>query len=439
MATPDRKPEEDSQREERIQRILREVEKQLRERLPPPLQPLEKTEQEIVEIGRHVREVIERETIADAGTGYLGSHVVCACGKKARYVDLYERHLITLNGTPHLARAYYYCPTCRRGFCPLDATLRIGRKQSSVGVRALAARFDSYMAFGKAAVEMEIVTGVRLSQSTMHREGIAVGEALWAMREESEQRLWAGCALPVLERPLQMHASMDGFQIRIGKEWREARLGAFFVTGKPERVERIRYVAGVVNSVTMGRRMRTLGHEMGVSYCRKLGMVADGIDWIWQETAKHFPQSVEILDFYHVAEHLWAVAHAREEDGAGAQAWIDEQVKRLKKNEVGEVIAAVASWETQSGEEADLRRRTENYLRQHEHRMSYQTFASAGFHIGSGVIEASGKSVIQMRMKGAGMRWSERGAEAVLHLRAAFCSTGSTDFLEAARRATLPS
>jgi hypothetical protein len=437
MVSQDPKPGEDPQREERIQRILREIEKQLREQLPPPLQPLEKTEREIVEIGRQVREVIERETIRDAGSGYLGAHVVCACGEPARFVDLYDRHLITLNGTPDLARAYYHCKRCRRGFCPLDATLGIGRKQSSVGVRALAARFDSYMAFGKAAAEMEIVTGVRLSASTMHREGIAVGEALAAMREESEQRLWAGCALPVSERPLQMHASMDGFQLRIGKEWREARLGAFFVTGKEERVERIRYVAGVVNSVTFGKRMRTLGHEMGVSYCRKLGMVADGIDWIWQETAKHFPQAQEVLDFFHAMEHLWEVARAWHGEAAAAQEWIDEQVQRLKKDQVGAVIAAVAGWETTKEAEGELRRRTENYLRQHEHRMKYQTLQEAGFHIGSGVIEASGKSVIQMRMKGAGMRWGEPGADAMLHLRAAFCSTGSTDFLEPARRATL--
>jgi hypothetical protein len=437
MATQDPRPVDDAEREARLQRILREVEQQLRERLPNPLQPLEKTEREIVEIGRQVREVIERETLADVGSGYLGSHVHCPCGQPARFVRLNERHLVTLNGNPGLWRAYYHCKECRRGFCPLDATLGIGRQQSSVGVRALAARFDSYMAFGKAAGEMEIVTGVRLSASTMRREGIAVGEAFAAMRAESEQRLWAGCALPVAARPLQMHASMDGFLIRIGKEWREARLGAFFVTGQQERVEQIRYVVGVVNSVTFGRRMRTLGHEMGVSYCRKLGMVADGIDWIWQETAKHFPQSEEMLDFYHATQHLWAVARAAYGEGAAAQTWMDQQVKRLLKDEVGAVIAAVARWETKRVEDGELRRRTENYLRQHEHRMRYATFREAGFHIGSGVIEASGKSVIQMRMKGAGMRWGDRGADAMLHLRAAFCSTGSTDFLEPARRATL--
>src|SRR5215213_3673783 len=140
MATQDPKPGEDPQREERIQRILREIEKRLREQLPPPLQPLEKTEREIVEIGRQVRELIERETLADAGTGYVGSAAACACGTWARYVQLNARHLVTLNGCPALARAYYHCGHCQRGFCPLDAALGIGRGQNSVGVRALAGR-----------------------------------------------------------------------------------------------------------------------------------------------------------------------------------------------------------------------------------------------------------------------------------------------------------
>ena len=57
MARPDQLPEE---REARIQRILREMEQKLREQLPDPDQTLEQIEQEVVEIGRQLREIIER-------------------------------------------------------------------------------------------------------------------------------------------------------------------------------------------------------------------------------------------------------------------------------------------------------------------------------------------------------------------------------------------
>lgn len=52
-------------------------------------------------------------------------------------------------------------------------------------------------------------------------------------------------------------------------------------------------------------------------------------------------------------------------------------------------------------------------------------------------MEASCKTVGQGRMKGAGMHWSAEGAEAMLHLRAAGCSSQKTDFTAIARRAAM--
>ena len=63
------------------------------------------------------------------------------------------RQRVTLNGSRRLKRAYYPCAACRKGFAPLDRPLQIGRGERSVGVRALAARFASYLPFEKAAEE----------------------------------------------------------------------------------------------------------------------------------------------------------------------------------------------------------------------------------------------------------------------------------------------
>jgi hypothetical protein len=43
-----------------------------------------------------------------------------------------------------------------------------------------------------------------------------------------------------------------------------------------------------------------------------------------------------------------------------------------------------------------------------------------GWQIGSGPVERACKTVVGQRMKGAGMRWGEAGADAVAHLRALF-------------------
>jgi hypothetical protein len=185
--------------------------------------------------------------------------------------------------------------------------------------------------------------------------------------------------------------------------------------------------------------MRTLAQEAGVAFCRQVAVVGDGAEWIWHEAAKHFPQAVEILDYYHVTEHLWEVARARFSEEGEAQAWMGAQQEQLLTDQVVQVIREIERWQPQREEERELQRRIGNYLRHHEHRMSYQTFREAGYHIGSGVAEAACKSVVQARLKGTGMRWGERGAEAMLQLRAAWCGTERTDFLEASRRATLPS
>src|SRR5262249_11271502 len=113
-------------REARLQRILREVGKQLRQSLPEPDQSLEQTEREDYDVGRGVGEIIERESLAPLDGGSVGSHTRCPCGGAARYVAEYPRQMVTLNGVCSLVRAYYYCADCRGGCCPLDARLGLG-------------------------------------------------------------------------------------------------------------------------------------------------------------------------------------------------------------------------------------------------------------------------------------------------------------------------
>ena len=46
------------------------------------------------------------------------SWVCPECAKKMRYKGRKERDLVTETGEVRLERAYYYCPTCRKGFFP---------------------------------------------------------------------------------------------------------------------------------------------------------------------------------------------------------------------------------------------------------------------------------------------------------------------------------
>ena len=323
--------------------------------------------------------------------------------------------------------------------CPVDSLLQIGSGQTSVGVRALLARFYSYLPPRIAAMELEMVCGVRLSHTTVHRQAQAVGEQLQKECTDKEASWLVSQPLPPRHKAPQMHVSMDGVMIHVDKRWREVKLGVVYERGSRGGVERANYYATLSPSATFGRRVRMLAQSEGADYCRKLAVVADGGEWIWQECGRHFTQSVQILDFYHACEHLWEVSRARfgEESEAGKQ-WMKQQKDRLLTNKVRAVIADLQKWQPLKEAHKEIQRKQVNYLQTHQRRMRYETFEQQGYHIGSGVIEAGCKSVVQGRLKRAGMRWNAKGAEATLHLCAQWSSTQSQDFTDAARKSCRP-
>jgi hypothetical protein len=62
------------------------------------------------------------------------------------------------------------------------------------------------------------------------------------------------------------------------------------------------------------------------------------------------------------------------------------------------------------------------YIANKAHRRDYPTYRANGWWIGSGHSGVACKTVFGQRLKGAGMRWSEDGADAVCCLRALFKS-----------------
>jgi hypothetical protein len=62
------------------------------------------------------------------------------------------------------------------------------------------------------------------------------------------------------------------------------------------------------------------------------------------------------------------------------------------------------------------------YFNNQVHRMDYPAYQAKGWCIGSGAVESACKRVVGQRLKGAGMRWGEDGADALCHLRALFLS-----------------
>jgi hypothetical protein len=428
-------------REERIARILKSIEKQLRRELPDAPQTLDEIERSTEQMGEQVKREIQHELLDLCGTGYCGKTIPCSCGGTARFKTESVRSVVTLHGEEPIARAYYYCSTCRRGVYPMDGILRLGAGQCSTHVRALACRFASYLPFALAARELELICGVKLSASTVQRIAKQTGKQLAQEWEEWTKRPGAQRQQEVeaLGRvPEQLHVSMDGVMAHVDGQWREVKLGVCYERANEKAPTRASYYATLANSSMFGRHLRTLAHKAGEPRCRKVAVVADGSDWIWRETGKYFTQRVQILDFFHACEHLWALANARFAEGAPQAAeWVRQQKEHLLADRVEQVLVDIRAWQPSTITGREAQRKELAYLSNHAHRMRYKTYRDAGYHIGSGVMESSCRWVVQQRMKGSGMRWSAIGAEHMLQLRTAWCSRSHAELMDAARYAVL--
>jgi len=441
--------------ERRIRRLVEEFERTLRESFPRDgdSQTLEQIERVTEEIGESIKESIQRESIAQQGSGFNGSRVRCFFCRQmvtARYRGDRARQLVTLHGSVTVERAYYHCTECGQGFCPLDRQLAIGGGQLSASVVALLCRFACYLSFREAARELEIVCGVRLSHSTITRYSQAVGNQLQqaheGKREQVRRALEAGDPseqdklCPPGVRPIRQQITMDGVIIHVGGQWREAKLGCLYRPDRKNGAQDAAYFATLANSARFGSDLHTFAAVSGSLKCREMAVVADGAEWIWQESGKYFASRVQILDFYHATEHLWAVSRAwhgdkTEANKKTAKGWVKQQQERFLAGKASEVIASLQEWVPTTGESRDIKRRELGYFQQHQScgRLDYPKYVSAGFHIGSGVIEAGCKNVVQSRMKEAGMRWSHKGAQSMLYMRADWCSQRGADFTAPAR------
>lgn len=58
------------------------------------------------------------------------------------------------------------------------------------------------------------------------------------------------------------------------------------------------------------------------------------------------------------------------------------------------------------------------YIKNNQHRMKYAEAKSKGYPIGSGVVEACCKALVQHRLKRTGMSWRQPGGQSILTFRA---------------------
>jgi hypothetical protein len=365
------------------------------------------------------------------GAGQNPEGVLCRrCRERSRLVSYRAKTITTLLKEVRLRRAYYYCEECGQGWLPLDAVLDVEGTTFSPAVREAICLVDAHMPFEPGQEVMERLSGVRVHADEGRRLAESLGERLEASTQEEIDNVW-NIKKPqpreIPEAPERLYLSPDGTTVPTVTGWKEVKVGALFTTRIPTKGEepvreRTRYVGTLETVEGFGKRLYVEALKMGLNQAKEVVVVADGAHWIWNEAEEILPKNrVEIIDFYHATEKLWAVArNVWGEENPKTEAWVDQRIHQLKKGRLDAVIGAMTRLRPNRGEAKKLIRQTLGYFRTNRHRMRYDWFQKKGYFIGSGVVESSCKHLVASRLKQAGMQWSHKGAQSILQLRLAW-------------------
>jgi len=363
---------------------------------------------------------------------------MCECGNAARYVRVYEKEVLTLHGLRVIPRAYYHCQICGKGTVPLDRALDLDRGSTSLRVRCKIARVAALTPFGRGSNELKELCGIEVSAKTFERVSEHVGQSIGMELAELERHILSGLADEPEAAPERLYVTLDGVMVPMGKKYQECKVGAVYEASlgrSGDVVARdIEHVGSMSGPDVIGDRLYCAAFRRGVERAKEVVVVADGAKWIWKQARENFPGCVEILDFYHAAEHLGEVAKARYGDELlRSEKWLHKCKAHLLEGRFGQVVRSMRAWKPVEPEHVKLLSETIGYFTSNRKRMRYDQFRAQGMHIGSGIAESSCKSLVQARLKQSGMHWSRDGAESILQLRRLWMDVPTADFTAYAR------
>lgn len=208
-----------------------------------------------------------------------------------------------------------------------------------------------------------------------------------------------------------------------GSTWKENKLGIFFSESdmykrkdKSNIINHKEFVSYIGSVDTF--RMLIFDKAVELEYWKyeNIVFISDGATWLRNMISELFPEAVQILDKYHLIENIYEYGKfifnddikkvEKFKDKIIGFCYSDEYnliVKELKKYKDIKIPQTICNLPI--------------YLEHNKDKISYSKYEHNGWFVGSGAIESSNKTVAQLRLKQAGMRWSVDGANYIIALR----------------------
>lgn len=361
------------------------------------------------------------------------THANCPrCAKRVQRMRLDAKTVSTLHGALDLARPYFYCKPCKLGFHPLDEALALAQEVHQYDVQEIFTQFSAKLPYAEAAELFTKATGLlapgaHFGHDTLNRIAEAAKlDIVMPDKEEIEARIEKakgdGNELPVLVVATDgAHAPIrpkGGRGKRGSGGWREVKGFRLYLLGEDDRVIHIAGWHRIAEWEELAEDLELVAQRIPKDKVRVV-LLGDGAEWLWKVMSRSFPDARQVLDYFHMAEHISKVAKAQYGDTLDAQQWREATITRLFLDKAGYVIGGLRRMTPISPAAGDEIRKLIGYMLKNIDRLGYQQCRDEGIPIGSGGIESANKYISHARLKLSGAWWLVANVNAMLRIRCA--------------------
>lgn len=281
-------------------------------------------------------------------------------------------------------------------------------------------RLGSKLVFEEANEEIELLIGVDMNAKQIERVCHFYGELIEQI--EWREAYSDGIRLKLKLKPNDVtYIMVDGSMLLTREEkWKEIKLGRIFTSSSMTTLSKNRGV--ITDTVYVSHFGKAGGFwektSKEIPSGNKLVFINDGAKWIWNYINDFYPNSVQILDYYHCKEHLYDFSkYYFNKDKAKVEIFVNQVVDLLFAQQVDKALDKINMLDCTTKAKKKEKEKLLNYLRNNKNRINYGSYVKQGLLIGSGAIEAAHRNVIQKRLKQSGQRWTIKGAQQIANLR----------------------
>ena len=337
---------------------------------------------------------------------------------------------------------------------PLDEELGLDRLPFKISISAMleiAYWVQLIPSYDGAKKAMQRNTMINVNEDTMRSVANHIGSLVFEAEKANAKAAWdmfetGRLNFPKEKRNYDLYLEVDGAMIHTRKPrngnnpeielvegehkslWMENKLGMAFSSddfewwpdkngGKQHRIGKREYISILGGVEEFKKHFLALALQNGYGTYKRTILISDGATWIRNMKEELFPDAYQILDFYHLRENITTFAKdIFDFDESKYKPWVRLMCNKFKESKYMDVLDEIKMFKQRVLNKSKLN--IIKYIENNIKNIDYATYKANGWFIGSGAIESGNKTVVQRRLKQAGMRWNVESGQYILSLMA---------------------